>query len=260
MSGYPLNHLLHAKIRTMKSLYLFPTLLLALVFAACTNDQLVEIAPLEHDLLITWIALERGDSAIARRHQLAASVKWERLLQKYRTGLLTEAEKRSVGMVNLWINNLDVALTHDQSQTALVTILHLQNQLKTLRPRYGITHPADLLYEFNYDWGRVRETYQDQMMCLLEWKEFVGIYEQASVHWQNFQRAQPAHADLVFPGLGTNSTTTEYSALALTQALNNFGQYLEQADHTIMAGPGEEVRSAFLEYVAVVVAYPGREL
>lgn len=244
----------------MKYLYLFPTLLLAILFSACTNDQLVEIAPLEHDLLITWIALERGDPAIARRHQQTASVKWERLLQKYRVGLLTEAEKRSVGMVNLWMNNLDVALSHDQPQTALVTILHLQHQLKTLRPRYGIAHPADQLYEFNFTWGQVRETYQDQMMCLLEWKEFVGLYEQSNKYWQNYQRTQSAHADLVFPGLGNNSTTTEYSALALTQALNNFGQHLEQADHTILAEPGEAVRSAFLDYVAVVVAYPGREL
>lgn len=244
----------------MKYLYLLPALLLIGILSSCTNDQIVEMAPLEHDLLITWVALERGDSAIAHTYNEAAQVKWGKLRQKFRLGLLTEAEKRSVGMVNLWMNNLDLAFNYDQPEKGLVTILHLQNQLKTLRPRYGIVHPADQLYEFNYSLGRIRETYQDQMLCLLEWKEFVGIYEQADKQWRDYQRTRPAHADLVFPGLGSNSTTAEYGALALTQALDKFGEQLDNADPTVLPAPGEVVRSAFLDYMAVVVAYPGAEL
>lgn len=244
----------------MKFLYLLPALLLLGFLSSCTDDQIVEMAPLERDLLITWVALERGDSAIAHTYNTTAQEKWRKLRQKFRLGLLTEAEKRSVGMVNLWMNNLDLAFSYDQPQKGLLTIQHLQNQLKTLRPRYGIVHPADQLYEFNYSLGRIRETYQDQMLCLLEWKEFVEIYEQAHKQWRDYQRTRPAHADLVFPGLGNRSTTAEYGALALTEALDEFGEELDNADPTLLLIPGDKVRSAFLDYMAVVIAYPGVEL
>jgi hypothetical protein len=230
------------------------------MLSSCTDDQLVEVAPLEHDLLITWIALERGDSVTAGSYHETAQVKWGKLRQKFRLALLTDAEKRSVGMVNLWINNLDLAFTQNQPKNALVNILHLQNQLKTLRPRYGIVHPADQLYEFNYSWNQIRETCEDQMMCLLEWKEFEAIYEQADGQWKSYQRTRPLHNDLVFPGLGNNSTSAEHSALALTQALDGFGQELEKANHTILTAPAQAVKSAFLDYMAVIVGYPGAEL
>ncbi|WP_020570878.1 hypothetical protein [Neolewinella persica] len=243
----------------MKCLYLLPALVLALMLSSCTNDQLVEVAPLERDLLITWIALERGDSTIASSYHQSAQAKWGKLRQKFRLALLTEAEKRSVSLVNLWTNNLNIAFTNNQPQNALVNIQHLQNQLKTLRPRYGIVHPADHLYEFIYSWDQVGETCADQMMCLLEWKEFEALYEQADSQWRSFQKTRPLHHDLVFPGIGNNSTSAEHSALALTQALENFGQLLDEADHTILLAPSEAVKSAFLDYVAVIVAYPGAE-
>ncbi|MFK8164015.1 MAG: hypothetical protein AB8H12_16340 [Lewinella sp.] len=244
----------------MKHLYLLPAILFATILSSCTNDQLVEVAPLERDLLIVWIALERGDEANARNYHQAAQVKWGKLRQKFRMAPLTEAEKRSVAMVNLWTNNLELSFRHDQPKNALVNILHLQHQLKTLRPRYGIVHPADQLYEFNYLWDQIRETCEDQMMCLLEWKEFEGIYERAEDQWRAYQKTRPLHNDLVFPGLTNNSASAEYNALALTQALEAFGQQLGSANHTILTEPAGVVKAAFLDYVAVIVAYPAEDL
>jgi hypothetical protein len=245
----------------MKYLLFLPALLFAVLLSSCSNDQLeVEVAPLERDLLITWIALERGDSTIAENYHQTAQEKWSKLRQKFRLGLLTEAEKRSVAMVTLWTHNLDHAFTQNQPDYALVNILHLQNQLKTLRPRYGIIHPADQLYEFNYSWDQIRETCEDQMMCLLEWNEFEAIYEKADSQWRSFQKTRPTHNDQVFPGLGSNSTSAEQSALALTQALDDFGQLLENANHTILTEPAKVVKSAFLDYLAVIVVYPSAEL
>ncbi len=231
-------------------------LLLTLLIYSCTEDQLVEVAPLEHDLLITWIALEKGDSSIVDMYEESAQVKWRRLRQKFRTALLTEEEKQTVGMVNLWMDNLDRAVINDQPEKALVTVLHLQNQLKTLRPRFGIIHPADQLYSFNYSWDRIRETSHDQMMCLLEWKEFVEIYQQAKQQWQDYQKTHPNHSDLVFPGHGNNSAAAESGTLALTRALEDFGQLLEKADHTIMAAPSERVKTTFIDYLAIITNYP----
>ncbi len=44
--------------------------------------------------------------------------------------------------------------------------------------------------------------------------------------------------------------------MAFTQALDELGQQLEHADPTVLVEPGDVVRSAFLDYMAVVVAYP----
>lgn len=240
----------------MHCIRLLSLFVLPLLLFTCTQDEIAQVGPLEHDLIITWLALEKGDTAITQTYNDRSQKEWLRLRAKFNANLLTGAEKQSVFRVSLWLNNLNSAIEYGQRGKALQSITLLQNELKVLRPRFGIIHPADQLYEFNASWGRVQETCNDQMMCLLEWKEFEELYEQSLDYWKGYQRSHPNYSDAIFPGHGNNSAAAEAAAVALDQALNDFGKLLPASDHTITAGPAADIKAMFLDYLAVIVAYP----
>lgn len=231
-------------------------LLLSLVVLSCTPDHAAEVGPLEHNLIITWLSLEKGDTNVTTTYNGLAQQDWQQLRTKLPGVLLTDAEKQSVARVSLWMFNLQNAVRYQQQGKALQSLDLLQNELKVLRPRYGIIHPADQLYAFHLSWKRVEETCNDQMMCLLEWKDFEELYEQSLQIWQTYQRSHPNYSDEVFPGHGNNSAAAEAATVALNQALVEFGTLMEASDHTLTTGTAQEIRLLFLDYLAVIVGYP----
>lgn len=233
-----------------------PAVLLLALFS-CTPDQLTEADNLERELLITWVALERNDLRVAQEYNRATQQSWAASHEQYKDVPLTKEQQRSITSIHKWMDNLDFSIRYGQVERAITSIQLIQHEIRSARPRSGQPHPADLLYSFYLDWQEVSEVSHDQMMCLLEWNEFEGLYELADKQWRSYQRSQGLlAADQVFPGLGTNSLQAEQGAVALSQSLDEFAEVLRQGNHTLTQGPCETVNRRFFDYLAVILEYP----
>ncbi len=228
--------------------------------ANCTADDVRETAPLERKLLIGWVATERGDREVTERFNREAQADWQRLVKKYRKTILTRNEAHSVGRLDRWMSALDDQTGRGARQSARMYYDLILNEIRTLRPRYDLHHPADRLYDFYYDWERVVEVSNDQMMCLLEWGEFRELCNGATGSWTSYRQTSPGHHYDLFPGLGNNSTRSEAAGRELTLALDEFDRLLQLADHTRTVAPAERIRHQFFDYLAVILDYPGEPI
>lgn len=236
---------------------------LALFFAAlfltsCSEDQVLEMETLERDLLLTWIALEREDAASVTVYNAAAQRDWSLLHHHYGNTPMKPALRQSAARVNLWMLNLRNAVSYEQPQRAMMAINLMQNELRVLRPQFGMNHPADRLYDFYYQWQDVVAASNDPMMCLLEWNEYEERYDLAVKSWKAYTAARPRFSDTLFPGYGQQAGESEAAALAMTRSLERFATILEAADHTQAAVPSRQIDDLFFDYLAVVTAYPGQ--
>lgn len=244
----------------MKLLYRLGPAVFLLALFSCTTDQLVKADNLERELLITWVALERNDFAVAKSFNQSTQQSWAASREQYKDVPLTASQQRSVTLIHKWMDNLDFCVRYGQRDNALISIQLIQHEIRTVRPRSGQPHPADLLYSFYLDWQEVREVSHDQMMCLLDWNEFEGLYELADKEWHTYQNAQGQHSDgLTFPGLGSNSLQAEQGAVALSKSLDEFAESLREGNHTLTRAPGDKVHRLFIDYLAVILEYPGIE-
>ncbi len=240
-----------------RSLFSFALLLSSVLFVACTNDHWPDYAPLERQLLVVWVAAEKGDYPVMREYTVTATRSWERLRSEPGELLMGPDETEALRLMDLWMLGLRNAVANEQAYGVRTHLRHLHNQLRGLRPEYGIDDPLDLLYGFDARWEEVEETSHDQLMGLLEWQEYEGSFYRAQETWTGFQRYAPGYTERTLPGLTANGAAAEYAGLELTRVLNDFEQLLSLADLAEMAPASEQVRTRFLAYLTVVVGYPG---
>lgn len=240
-------------IRPLTILVLLISLLLP---QSCAEDRWPDYAALERDLLIVWVALEKEDRPVMREYTAAATLSWRKLRSELaETGLGTE-EKVALKLMDLWLLGLRNAVDNDQIREVRSQLRHLHNQLRGLRPDYGVDHPVDLLYGFDAQWKWVEEISHDQMVQLLEWNEYEDAFDRADENWVKFKNQSPAYAQRTLPGLTGNSGMSELSGTRLTAALADFEQLLREANHEGMGRESERVRARFIDYLAVAVGYP----
>ena len=231
-------------------------LLLLLGLPGCTEDQLLEMESLERNLLLTWIAVEREDDKRIVRFNTAAQRDWSAIVRSYGDGLMRPDLRKSAVRIRFWMPMLNKAVTDRHFPRANMFINLIQNELRVLRPKYGMDHPADRLYDFYFQWQDVVAASNDPMMCLLEWNEYEERVELAAKTWREYTAGRPRFSDYLFPGYGRNAAEAEAAGLAMTESINHFTTILLQADHTLAAGPSRMIDDLFFDYLAVVTAYP----
>ncbi|MEM9259784.1 MAG: hypothetical protein AAGA62_09070, partial [Bacteroidota bacterium] len=150
----------HARMGLLLLCGLFLSLLL---LNRCSADQLEAADTLERQVLITWIALERGDMPLATQYSENVHHNWRRLRKTYGQLTLTQDEKRFLHLLDLWTHKLLTAIKYEQRDNALVAISLIQDELQRTRPRYGLHHPADGLYAFFHTWEDITEASNDPM-------------------------------------------------------------------------------------------------
>jgi hypothetical protein len=229
---------------------------LALLPFACSSDTLVDPAPLEHELMVVWVALERGDTAVQQRYLASARKNWRAFRNTYRSGPLSKEEQGAIFMADLWLLALKAAVDNGHSSGALNHLRRLHRTLSTVRIRTEGEHPVDRLYDFRTDWQWVLEISEDQMMCLLDWPEYADAFRTANKHWQRYQLYPPTYAGTALPGLGRHAERAEHAARALTEELAAFERDLLAANHGPMGAAARAVHSRFIEYLTVAVDYP----
>jgi hypothetical protein len=231
-------------------------LFVALFVTRCSEDQVIEMETLERDLLLTWIALEREDAPRVAAYNATTQQDWTLLQQHYGNTPMRPALSQSYARVNLWMLNLQNAVSDNQPKRAMMAINLMQNELRVLRPKLGMNHPADRLYDFYYQWQDVVAASNDPMMCLLEWNEYEERYELAAKSWKEYAAARSRFSDTLFPGYGQYASDAETAALAMTRSIEAFSTILEKADHTQAAAPSLIIDDLFFDYLTVVTAYP----
>lgn len=229
---------------------------LFLPLISCTNDQVVEMEAFERNLIHTWIALEREDEALTNKFAEATRQNWTLLNTQYQDIPLHLALRQSKNRVNIWMLNLHNAVANGQPDRAKIAVNLIQNELRVLRPKFGLNHPADRLYDFSYHWQDLVLASNDPMMCLLEWNEFEERYEAASKSWQEYLAARPAYSDTLFPGYGGNAADSETTGIAISRGLEEFENIFSSADHTLAAAPSRVINDLFFDYLAIITAYP----
>lgn len=244
----------------MNLLYLLGPAVTLLALFACTPDQLADAEPLERALLITWVALERGNVEVAATYNSKAQKHWSALREHTQSFVLTNNQRDNLLLFSTRMARLDFAVNHQQDATARTTLFQIQHQLQSIPQWRDRDHPANQLYHFYLDWEEVRQASHDQKMCLLEWREFEELYEVAEQKWSAYQ-SDPSryHYEGIFPGLRSSGQQAEAQALALNQALAEFAVLLRQGNHTLTAAPSEGVHRLFLDYLAVSLAYPAAQ-
>jgi|GEM_PF-5796888 hypothetical protein len=245
-------------LRPTTILSLFFLLLTVVFLTRCSEDQVIEMESLERDLLLTWIALEREDAPRVTAYNTAVQQDWLLLQRHFDSKQVSPALRQSAMRVNVWMLKLRNAVDYQQAKRATVAINLIQNELRRLRPQYGMNHPADRLYDFYYQWQDVVAASNDPMIELLEWKEFEKCYELAVRSWAACVAAQPRFSNTLFPGYGQNAGGTEAAALTITRSLEYFTTILGGADHTLAAEPSQKINALFFDYLAVVTAYPSQ--
>ncbi|MCP9234580.1 hypothetical protein [Lewinella sp. JB7] len=224
--------------------------------SSCTEDQRIDFSSLERQLMIVWIATDWHDASVQMAYNALAQQSWRQLREKYVSLPLTGQERDMVRMFDLWMAGLSTSLDNAQVQNTIMHLQQLRHALHDLRPQYGVNHPADVLYDFYYQWEWVEEISHDQLMCLVEWNEFRDAYHRAARQWQAFLPPAMAYRDHLFPGLATATAQAENARVEMNVALAEFEQLLQQADHSLMAAPSKDVHDQFFYYLAVLTDYP----
>ncbi|NJC25585.1 hypothetical protein [Neolewinella antarctica] len=235
---------------------LFSVLFLGFYASACTNDQVQEMETFERDLLLTWVALERDDPKLAEYYGQRTGEDWRLLGGHYGAVPMHLEIKESVAFAGFWVNSLQTSISKKDRPGATIAVQLIQNQLRTLRPRFGYDQPTDHLYEFYYYWHNVTEASNDDMLCLLEWSEYEWFIDMAEQSWEEYLRSRPRYAETLFPGYGTQAALTEAESLELTRSLADFKKDLDASDH-LLAGPASRViNDLFFDYLATITDYP----
>lgn len=231
-----------------------------LLLQRCSADQLAAADTLERQVLITWIALERGDMPTAADYTESVHDNWHRLRKTYGQLSLNQEEQRFVGLLDLWTGKLLTAVNYEQRDNALLAISLIQEELRRTRPRYGLQHPADNLYAFYHQWESIIEASSDPMMCLYEWTEYEELVDLAIKQWEDYQANQPRFMDTLFPGYGQNSQRVEEAGLDINKSLIAFKALMAKADHTEAVAPSLAIRALFFNYLALISDYPATEI
>lgn len=230
--------------------------LLSLFLPGCTEDQLTDLNVMERNLMLSWIALEREDDERFREFSVLVQRDWLTLTRDYKKVPMRPEVRQSIGRVDFWMGTLRNAAATSHHARGKMAINLIQNELRGIRPRYGIYHPADQLYDFYFQWQDVVAASNDPMVCLLEWNEYEALYELADKTWQNYLTTRPPYADELFPGYGERAAATETAGIALSRRLDYFATLLAQGDHTLAAEPSRIIDDLFFDYLGVITAYP----
>jgi hypothetical protein len=239
----------------------FPFVLLSILLLAlgCTVEQEDRMQDFERPLLLTWIAVQDEDWDAASNYSNALQTEWAALQADY-GNLANDAEWRQYfRAIDLWQEKLVAAIQDRELREAESRIYQIQDELSSLRLRYGILSPADPLYDFRRRWDSVVQISYDPMLCRYEWGEFETIVAEAEQSWQHFLAVGPAYYPELFPT--DPARRNELNALAdqLSQRIADYRRLLREGDQTLAQEPSQEIRQLFYEYLAILTGFPRRE-
>ena len=236
-----------------------PILLLLLV-ASCTIEQENRFNDFEAPLLLTWVALQQRDEAAALQYNGELQQQWALLDSEYGHLANQREWRRHFQSIDLWLDKLDAAIDAKAWRQATVRVLQIQDELRSLRIRYGMESPADRLYDVHRRWESVTQISYDPMLCLYEWNEYEQIVAQAGQAWRDWLASGPAYYPELFPGTRhQQEALVRERADSLTLMIAEFESLLREGDQALTQAPSSEIQQLFYRYLTALTGFPTRE-
>ena len=213
----------------------------------------------ERPLLRTWVAVYQQDGEAARTYNAALQQEWAALQNEYGNLANNPEWRQYFRSIDLWREKLDAAIQARNLRQAESRIYQIQDEVSSLRLRYGILSPADPLYDFRRRWDNVIQISHDPLLCLYEWEEFELIVAEAEQAWLDFRAAGPAYYPDLFPTDPARTAELNDRAAQLASSLAAYRQLLREGDQTLAQEPSRKIRRLFYEYLAILIDFPRRE-
>lgn len=229
---------------------------LFLIALACTVEQEDKMQDFERPLLRAWVAIELADWDAAQSYNLDLQQEWTTLRSEY-GNLANQPEWRQYFQaIDLWRNKLSTAIQARDLRQAESRIYQIQDELSSLRLRYGILSPADPLYDFRRRWDSVVQINHDPMLCRYEWNEFEQIVAEAEQSWLDFRDTGPAYYPELFPTDPAHREDVNKLADQLTRRLADYRKLLREGDQVLAQAPSQEIRQLFYDYLSLLSGFP----
>lgn len=128
----------------------------------------------------------RGDVFEAKRAVFYLEFQWRKL--RTRLQHRYPGERLALSRIDGWLGDAYYAIDANCPVTAANQLEHVKYEMMVLRDRHDIDYYLDDLYDFQGGLELVAEAAADEMLCLMEWSEFVALTHELRGEWRSIQR------------------------------------------------------------------------
>ncbi|MEM6381013.1 MAG: hypothetical protein AAF705_22765 [Bacteroidota bacterium] len=231
---------------------LFTTLLITFSVHYCSEAQLQQSIVVEKLFAELWLSLEKeGDSQKAAALAKDIDIQLVPLREQWQIPLNKEqTEKRRVRLIaaEKAFATLQNSLNKDQLPAAKIYLDHTIQQLKLAdQPTLEILYLGQAA-DFITNWLETRKIVNDQMLCLMEWQEYVWWANLVKSNWQDLENCDP---DLsVYPWSGEKMAEFQEAKLQLGLEINRFSLDIVRGDQCSSQEYATAVDAALYQFIS----------
>lgn len=177
--------------------------------------------------------------------------RWQRL--RDRLAHQYPGEKETLRRIDSWLGDAYYAIDANRPYTAANQLEHVKYELMVLRSHHGIDYYLDGLYDFQGGLEMLTEAANDELLCLMEWGEFVALGKELRLEWQYIMQ-KPFDQELYdFDDKAVKRLTYEQRAMA--EALYTFAKATKRADRRAVATAAKDLMPHYNEVLRLFGDY-----
>jgi hypothetical protein len=162
-------------------------------------------------------------------------------------------EKETLRRIDNWLGDAYYAIDANRPYTAANQLEHVKYELMVLRGHHGIDYYLDDLYDFQGGLELLTEAAADEMLCMMEWGEFVALSKELRLEWQ-YIKQKPFDTELYeFDQKAVKQL--KYEQRAMTEALYAFAKATNRADRKVAEAFAKDLLLHFNEVLRLFGDY-----
>ena len=230
--------------------------MMALLFTSFANTDIRSrmvgfdqafIPALEHTL--------QGDVHQAKRAVFYLEFQWRKLQVPLQHRY--PEERLALSRISNWLGDAYYAIDANCPVTAANQLEHVKYEMMVLRDRHGIDYYLDDLYDFQGKLELVAEAATDEMLCLMEWSEFVALTHELQREWSSIQR-KPFDAALHEFDADQARQLRHYQQ-SMAKALGAFAKAVNSAQRKDVALASRQLEPAFEQVLHLFGNFEGAQ-
>ncbi len=183
----------------------------------------------------------RGDGHEAKRAVFYLEFEWRKLRSRLQHRY--PEERQFLSRIDDWLGDAYFAIDANCPVTAANQLEHVKYEMMELRDRKGIDYYLDDLYDFQGGLEVLAEAAADEMLCLMEWPEFVALSDDLQREWAAIQQ-KPFDAALYEFDAG-DVRQLRYQQQSMKEALDNFAKAVDSAQRDEIEQASQALEPAF---------------
>lgn len=183
----------------------------------------------------------QGNADQAKRAVFYLEFQWRKL--RTRLQHRYPEERLALSRIDGWLGDAYYAIDANCPVTAANQLEHVKYEFMVLRDRQGIDYYLDQLYDFQGGLEIVAEAAADEVLCLMEWPEFVALTQELRREWHTIQR-QPFNAAL-HEFDADEVRQFRYHQQSMSRALDAFAKAVNTAQRKDAERASQQLKTAF---------------